>query len=129
MASPKTLRHAPVRRSNWRRAGTTATLRPAPSAHRGPSDRSAGRTWAALLAPFLLLLVMGLLLIWLRVAVGDLAAAVARAEAQKRELQEENTRLLVRAEQLAGYGRIAKIAREHLHMTRVASKLIVVTQE
>lgn len=82
-----------------------------------------------MLAPFFVLLIFGLLLIWERVAVERLAKTVAQLEAQKIQLVEQNTRLVVQAEQLGGYGRISKIARERLHMIRVATKLIVVSQE
>lgn len=88
-----------------------------------------GKVWAVLLAPFFILLIFGLLLIWERVAVERLAKTVAQLEVAKLQLVEQNTRLVVQAEQLGGYGRISKIARERLHMIRVATKLIVVSQE
>lgn len=88
-----------------------------------------GKIWAALLAPFFIFLIFGLLLIWERVAVERLAKTVAQLETQRTQLAEQNTRLVVQAEQLGGYGRISRIARERLHMIRVATKLIVVSQE
>jgi len=130
MASPHIAHRRPARRQPRPRVASHPVRRGAqPSPRSGRTGVRGGQVWAALITPFFLLLFFGLLLIWLRVAVSDLAVAVARAETQKRELQEQNTRLLVYAEQLGGYGRIAKIAREQLHMTRVATKLIVVTPE
>ncbi|NUO82305.1 cell division protein FtsL [candidate division KSB1 bacterium] len=87
------------------------------------------RTLFLFLAPFALLLFLGLLLIGLRVGVEQLANEVATLEAQKIQLEEQNNRLLAQAEQLAGYARISRIAHERLGMISLAPRLIVVAPE
>ena len=82
--------------------------------------------WMFLLMPFALLLALGLLLIWERVEVQQTAKELVVLEARKLKLEEENNRLLAQAEQLAGYGRIANIAKERLGLVRLAPRLIVV---
>jgi cell division protein FtsL len=87
------------------------------------------KTLFLLLAPFALLLFLGLLLIGLRVGVEQLANEVATMEAQKIQLEEQNNRLLAQAEQLAGYARISRIAHERLGMVSLAPRLIVVAPQ
>ncbi len=87
------------------------------------------KTLFLFLAPFALLLFLGLLLIGLRVGVEQLANEVATLEAQKIQLEEQNNRLLAQAEQLAGYARISRIAQERLGMISLAPRLIVVAPE
>ena len=87
------------------------------------------KTLVLLLAPFALLLFLGLLLIGLRVGVEQLANEVATLEAQKIQLEEQNNRLLAQAEQLAGFARISRIAQERLGMVSLAPRLIVVAPE
>ena len=81
------------------------------------------------LAPFALLLFLGLLLIGLRVGVEQLANEVATLDAQKIQLEEQNNRLLAQAEQLAGFARISRIAQGQLGMVSLAPRLIVVAPE
>lgn len=87
------------------------------------------KTFFLFLAPFALLLFLGLLLIGLRVGVEQLANEVATLEAQKIRLEEQNNRLLAKAEQLAGYARISRLAHERLGMISLAPKLIVVAPQ
>ena len=87
------------------------------------------KTLVLFLAPFALLLFLGLLLIGLRVGVEQLANDVATLEAQKIQLEEQNNRLLAKAEQLAGYARISRLAHEWLGMVSLAPKLIVVAPQ
>ncbi len=87
------------------------------------------KTLFLFLAPFALLLFLGLLLIGLRVGVEQLANEVATLEAQKIQLEEQNNRLLAKAEQLAGYARVSRIAQERLGMISLAPRLIVVAPQ
>ena len=128
--------------SNQKKARTTAarkagasrrTRTAAPTRSRRPATprkvrSTTRRTALFLLGPFVLLLSMAVLLIWLRVEVTRLATRNASLESRRGLLDEENNRLLIRVEQLADYGRIARIAREHLGMTRISPRLLVVTE-
>ena len=102
---------------------TTSRVAPAKKASRET------KTLVLLLAPFALLLFLGLLLIGLRVGVEQLANEVATLEAQKIQLEEQNNRLLAQAEQLAGFARVSRIAHERLGMISLAPKLIVVAPQ
>ncbi|MGH7453152.1 MAG: hypothetical protein ACRENG_17515, partial [bacterium] len=68
----------------------------------------------ALLLPFAILLSFALLLIWERVSVNELAAKIAALEAQRNQLADQNGKLLIQVEQLAGFGRISKLASQRL---------------
>jgi cell division protein FtsL len=82
-----------------------------------------------LFAPLIILLILSLLLIGLRMSVGHLAKNISELEAQVVQLQDENNRYLARAEQLASYNRIARLAHERLGLVALAPKLIVVSSE
>lgn len=111
-----------------RAAARTRSRRPATPHKRRGVRSNARRIALFLLGPFVLLLSMAVFLIWLRVAVTQRATQIAHLESRKSLLDEENNRLLIRAEQLADYGRIARIAQEHLGMVRLTPRLLVVTE-
>ena len=96
-----------------------------------PAAPLQGARQAALMlfAPFAVLLFMSLLLIGLRVSVGQLAKKAAELEARTVQLQDENNLYLARAEHLASYSRIARLAHERLGLVGLAPKLIVVSSE
>ncbi len=94
-----------------------------------PALRGARPAALWLLVPFALLLILSLLLIGLRVSVGQLAKKNSDLELQSVQLQEENNRYLARAEQLASYSRISRLAHERLGLIGLAPKLIVVSAE
>ncbi|MGH7496412.1 MAG: hypothetical protein ACREOO_29025 [bacterium] len=94
-----------------------------------PFERLKRKSAFFLLVPFAVLLILSLLLIGLRVSVGQLAKKISELEAQATQLQDENNRYLVRAEQLAGYIRISRLAHERLGLVGLAPKLIVVSSE
>jgi len=108
-----------------------AATRPKKVANKRRSKRRTQhrRAWAILLIPLFLFLILSLLLIWQRVTVEQLANDIAILEVRQNQLEEQNARLLARAEQLSDYGRISKIATERLGMIKIAPTLIVASQE
>lgn len=82
-----------------------------------------------LFVPFVVFLMLSLLLIGLRMSVGRLAKEIAELEAKVAQVQDENNRYLARAEQLASYSRISRLAQERLGLVGLAPKLIVVPSE
>jgi hypothetical protein len=94
-----------------------------------PSARLERRSALVLLVPFAVLLILSLLLIGLRVSVGQVARKISELEAHATQLHDENNRQLARAEQLAGYSRISRLAHERLGLVGLAPKLIVVSSE
>ena len=79
--------------------------------------------------PFAVFLILSLLLIGLRVSVGHLAGDISELEAYGMQLRDENNRYLARAEQLASYSRVSRLAHERLGLVGLAPKLIVVSSE
>ncbi|MCI0695237.1 cell division protein FtsL [candidate division KSB1 bacterium] len=92
-------------------------------------DLAAIRKSIALLLPFAILLSLALLLIWERVRVNELAAEIAALEAQRNQLADQNGKLLIQVEQLAGFGRISKLASQRLGLVTVPHQVIVVEEE
>ncbi len=109
----------------------TIAAKPRLKSRVGPAKKASRetKTLFLLLAPFALLLFLGLLLIGLRVGVEQLANEVATLEAQKIQLEEQNNRLLAQAEQLAGFARVSRIAQEQLGLISLAPHLIVVAPQ
>ncbi len=93
------------------------------------AERQKRKNAVLLFAPFALFLALSLLLIGLRMSVGHLAKTILELEAQVTQLQDENNRYLARAEQLASYSRISRLAHERLGLIGLAPKLIVVSSE
>jgi cell division protein FtsL len=83
----------------------------------------------ALLLPFAILLSFALLLIWERVRVNELATKIAALEAQRNQLADQNGKLRIQVEQLAGFGRISKLASQRLGLITVPHQVIVVEEE
>lgn len=102
------------------------------SSNKSAGWRLPGLSWAAmrrgisLLLPFVVLLSLALLLIWERVTVNELAASIAALEAQRNQLADQNGKLRVQLEQLAGFGRISKLASQNLGLVTVPHQVIVV---
>ncbi len=92
-------------------------------------DLAAIRKSLALLLPFAILLSFALLLIWERVSVNELAAKIAALEVQRNQLADQNGKLRIQVEQLAGFGRISKLASQRLGLVTVPHQVIVVEEE
>jgi cell division protein FtsL len=92
-------------------------------------DFVAIRKSIALLLPFVILLAFALLLIWERVRVNELATEIAALEAQRNRLADQNGKLLIQVEQLAGFGRISKLASQRLGLVTVPHQVIMVEEE
>jgi cell division protein FtsL len=92
-------------------------------------DLAAIRKSIALLLPFAILLSFALLLIWERVRVNELAAEIAALEAQRNQLADQNGKLRIQVEQLAGFGRISKLASQRLGLVTVPHQVILVEEE
>ena len=92
-------------------------------------DLAAIRKSIALLLPFVILLSFALLLIWERVKVNELAAGIAALEGQRNQLADQNGKLLIQVEQLAGFGRISKLASQRLGLVTVPHQVIMVEEE
>ena len=132
MIEQKRKTHKPVHRS---RTGSRALKLRTPSPRR-PSSTGLNRKrkgyWRALMilgAPFAIVLVLLLLLIWQRFQVTELAGKIAVLETRKAQMQEENDRLLIRAEQLADYGRISRIAYDKFGLIRLSPQIILLSDE
>lgn len=81
------------------------------------------------LLPFSVFLFFGLILIWERVKVRELATTIAHLETQRNQLAEHNVKLKNEVEQLAGYGRISRLASQRLGLVAVPQQAIIVTDE
>ncbi|MGH7594997.1 MAG: hypothetical protein ACREOI_01545 [bacterium] len=92
-------------------------------------DLAAIRKSIALLLPFAILLSFALLLIWERVRVNELAAEIAALETQRNQLADQNGKLRIQVEQLAGFGRISKLASQRLGLATVPHQVIMVEEE
>jgi cell division protein FtsL len=82
----------------------------------------------SLLFPFAVFLFLGLFLIWERVKVRELAAQIAKLDAQRNQLVDQNGKLRIQLEQLSGYGRIARIATQRLGLVAVPQQAIIVEE-
>lgn len=74
-------------------------------------------------------LFFGLILIWERVKVRELATAISRLETQRNQLADHNIKLKNEVEQLAGYGRISRLATQRLGLVAVPQQAIIVAEE
>lgn len=83
----------------------------------------------AILFPFSVFLFFGLILIWERVKVRELATAISRLETQRNQLVDHNIKLKNEVEQLAGYGRISRLATQRLGLIAVPQQAIIVADE
>jgi cell division protein FtsL len=92
-------------------------------------DFAAFRKSITLLLPFAILLSFALLLIWERVRVNELAGEIAALEGQRNQLADQNGKLRIQVEQLAGFGRISKLASQRLGLVTVPHQVIVVEEE
>jgi len=81
------------------------------------------------LLPFSVFLFFGLILIWERVKVRELATAIAQLETQRNQLAEHNVKLKNEVEQLSGYGRISRLATQRLGLIAVPQQAIIVADE
>jgi cell division protein FtsL len=115
---------APRRSGESGAAEKNSSRRPKPGL-----DLAAIRKSIALLLPFAILLSLALLLIWERVRVNELAAEIAALEAQRNQLADQNGKLRIQVEQLAGFGRISKLASQRLGLVAVPHQVIVVEEE
>lgn len=100
-----------------------------PAAPKPEINRAAFRKAISLLFPFVIFLILGLLLIWERVKVNELAAAVAAMEIRRNQLVEQNGKLRVQVEQLSGYARISRLATQRLGLVSLPQQIIVVEEE
>jgi cell division protein FtsL len=92
-------------------------------------DRAAVKRGISLLLPFAIFLFLGLLLIWERVKVNQLAAEIATMEVRRNQLAEQNGKLRIQVEQLSSYARISRLAARHLGMVTVSQEMVVVEDE
>jgi len=83
----------------------------------------------SLLLPFSFFLFLGLLLIWERVKVNELAAQTSKLDMQRLQLMDQNGKLRIQLEQLSGYGRISRIATQRLRLIQVPQQTILVEEE
>lgn len=81
------------------------------------------------LFPFSVFLFFGLVLIWERVKVRELATAIAQLETQRNQLADQNVKLKNQVEQLSGYGRISRIATQRLGLIAVPQQTLLVKDE
>ena len=81
--------------------------------------------WFTLLTPFTVLLVLSLFLIWQRVRTDHLAHEIVILEARRARMEEKNNHLFIKTEQLAAYGRVSALAKEHLGMIRIPPQPMV----
>lgn len=91
-------------------------------------DRAALKRLFSLMLPFMIFVALGLLLIWERVKVNQLAAAIAAMELQRNQAIEQNNKLRIEVEQLSGYTRISRMAAQ-LGMVTLPQQIIVVETE
>ncbi len=92
-------------------------------------DSAALKRALSLLVPFAVLLFFALFLIWERVKVNELAAQIAVLEAQRNQLADQNGKLRIQLEQLSGFGRISRLATQHLGLVMAPQQVIVVDEE
>lgn len=69
------------------------------------------------------------MLIWERVTVNKLAVEIATLETQRNQLLDQNGKLRIQVEQLAGFGRISHLASQRLGLAVVPQQIIVVEEE
>lgn len=127
-----------------RNAPTAAKPKPAASSAHKPKRASAKPARASaipdfntaaikrslvVLFPFSVFLFFGLILIWERVKVRELATAISRLETQRNQLADHNIKLKNEVEQLAGYGRISRLATQRLGLVAVPQQAIIVAEE
>ena len=91
-------------------------------------DRAALKRLFSLMLPFMIFVALGLLLIWERVKVNQLAATIAAMELQRNQAIEQNNKLRIEVEQLSGYTRISRMAAQ-LGMVTLPQQIIVVEAE
>jgi len=126
---------SPVRR-------TPAPPKPKPASSSARNPQSSGRAWSGpefnaaaikrslvVLFPFSVFLFFGLILIWERVKVRELATAIAQLETQRIQLADHNVKLKNEVEQLSGYGRISRLATQRLGLVAVPQQAILVADE
>jgi cell division protein FtsL len=82
-----------------------------------------------ILFPFSVFLFFGLVLIWERVKVRELATAIAQLETQRNQLADQNVKFKNQVEQLSGYGRISRLATQRLGLVAVPQQTILVKDE
>lgn len=137
MASP--VRSAPVAAPKPKPASSSA--RPSTGSGR-TKGRAGGRALSSpefnaaaikrslvVLFPFSVFLFFGLILIWERVKVRELATAISQLETQRNQLADQNVKLKNEVEQLSGYGRISRLASQRLGLVAVPQQAIIVADE
>jgi cell division protein FtsL len=130
VSATKPPRKTPQPMARPRRSGKSGAAEKNSGRRLKPSlDFAAFRKSIALLLPFAILLSFALLLIWERVRVNELAVEIAALEAQRNQLADQNGKLRIQVEQLAGFGRIAKLASQRLGLVTVPHQVIMVEDE
>jgi len=130
VSSSKPQRKTPQSMAMPRRSGKSGAAEKKSSHRLRPRlDLAAIRKSIALLLPFVVLLSFALLLIWERVRVNELATKIAALEAQRNQLADQNGKLRIQVEQLAGFGRISKLASQRLGLVTVPHQVIMVEDE
>jgi len=112
-------------------AGSSAR-KPKAAARNSPRaefNAAAIRRSLIILFPFSVFLFFGLILIWERVKVRELATAIAQLETQRNQLADQNVKLKNQVEQLSGYGRISRLATQRLGLVAVPQQTILVKDE
>lgn len=132
MASP--VRNAPTAAKSKPAASSAhkpqrASAKPARSSAILDFNAAALKRSLVVLFPFSVFLFFGLILIWERVKVRELATTISRLETQRNQLADHNIKLKNEVEQLAGYGRISRLATQRLGLVAVPQQAIIVADE
>jgi len=129
MATPA--RTAPPAATTKPAAGSSARKPKTAASHLPGAEFNAAAIKRSLiiLFPFSVFLFFGLVLIWERVKVRELATAIAQLETQRNQLADQNIKLKNQVEQLSGYGRISRIATQRLGLVAVPQQTIIVKDD